>query len=836
MVVQPKLDYNGVTVVLSRGSRFDDRAKDIGELITGSAGEWFDYSFRPLTRLNCQLRTLDETAAFLPETRAVLLCGVETLKLLNAPAETRLSDVRGIPHDFPPVPGSFAIPTYHPQDAMDIKNYEDDYWKNKEYRGEDEPDEETTDSDEEAEGNSAKSTKNRGRTSRANFKFWMYQDCKKLGRLLTSGVTRNICHYEIYPAGNDVIDFLMSARDQHLYFDIETDPETFQLKCFSVGVSPKLVICVPVTLYNGSLAYSAEFMAKIFRALCHTFKYNIIVGHNIMFDLFVLMWKWRIPPPPWDQIKCTMTMHHRNYLGFEKSLAHCIALYTNQPCHKDEGNFFPRSLEQEKTLWQYNAKDVEVLPLIHADILIHGEKLGTLSAMDEGNQAIRWLMTMTYRGITVDLDNNHGLCAKIDKNESKQEFFINRVMPRLVGYPLNPRSADQVSNYLYTELHLKRDARVDRHTKTGTGKKSLYSLQIRYDIPAITLTLAMRRIATEQGKLKSVLWHKNKWTGAYNIAGPKSLRLSSNKLFGFYGTNMQNFKKPIKKLVIPDPGKELVQVDLAGVEAHIVAFLCKPGARYRELFIHGIKPHVYIGLILFFDHWCKVFDRDLSQYLHLPIAKLKLQKDWKEINTAIKESDNNPPSTRYYYFSKQTCHSSNYDITARTFCLNILEKSEGEVRLPLAEGIRFINTYHGTFPEIRQDFQTLIVGNLERDMTLTNLLGFKRRFYGFITHSMKKDAYSWIPQSTGSGCVAVIAGTQIQRKIEEGEIEPFFDILQDNHDSLLCQCEIGRGTEVARILRDHLNVELTSPYGEKFQLKSEAQVGMNWGGMQEIQL
>lgn len=824
MISPPKLDYSGVTVILSHASRFDKE-----ELISGTAGEWFDYCFRPLSRLTSELRTIDEKLPLRSGTNAVLLCGLNALNFLKLPEGTKLSNVRGTPYTRE---GITALATFHPQDAMDPKNYEEQLNKTL-YVGDGDASDEDTDSDNESEGNSIASTKNKGATSRANYKFWLYQDCKKLATAApVFQFPTNECYHEIYPPATRVVQWMDSLSGQRVYFDIETNPQTFELLCFSMGVSAEHVITVPIRQYNSSIAYDEYSIARIVRALCGVFKRNTIVGHNVVFDLFVLMWKWRIPPPPWDQIEDTMVMHHRNYLGIEKSLGHCISLYTNQPYHKDEGNFFPRNHAQDMSLWSYNAKDVEVLPLIHKGILQHGEKLGTLSAMKQGNEAIRWLMTIMYRGVSVDTEK---LCKMIDRNDKFKEFFVGRVIPKLVGYNLNPQSADQVSDYLYNKLGLKRNLRSD-HTKTGTGKKSLYSIQIKKDVPVVTAILAMRRLTTEQGKLKSLLWRGNRWTGGYNVAGPKSLRLSSNKLFGEWGTNMQNFKKGIKKLVIPDDGYELVQVDLSGVEAHIVAYLCRPGSTYRELFIHGIKPHTYIALRLFFKHFCDVFDRDLSHYLHLPISEIKSQKDWAEISKAIADTDEDIPSRRFYYFAKQTCHSANYGIGPYTFCMNVLDKSEGEVRLTLKEGTRFLNVYHSTFPEIRQDFHLLIRANLERDMTLTNLLGYPRRFWGIINNSMLKDAYSWIPQSTGSGCIAVIAGTQIQRKIEEGVIEPFFDILQNNHDSLMGQARIGRGAEMARILADHLNIELTSPYGEKFRLRSEPQVGTNWKDVIKITL
>jgi hypothetical protein len=811
---EPILPYCGLTIILSNPSRFDTES-----LISGHAGVLFDHYLQPLNRHACDIKTIDEPEIFLPNTKVVLVMGARACEYLNIDKIQTLSQARGSVYERN---GMAVIPTFHPQDCADRKNYEATLNK---HLIQDDINEEA-DNDEDDGDDSA--VKDKGPTSRRNYLFWFGKDLWKARQILKTGIQKNKCNYIIYPPASTFYEWCLNQRGQKIFLDIETNPETQQLLCFSVSNSAKEVLTIPVLQFNGNLAYNPESLGRIFRGLVWLFKHNNLVLHNGSYDLFMLMWRFKIPPPMHEQIEDTMIRHRRLFPDVEKSLGHCISFLTHELYHKDEGMFFPKNHDQDKKLWLYNAKDVERTAQVYYAQEYWIELFKARGSVNHGCNAIRTMLLKQLRGVKVDLKS---LCKQIDINEKMLDFWNNRVLSKLVGYRINARSPQAVGKYLYEHLGLKQPM-----TGSATGKKTLYTLQMKHDIPALSVILHVRRISTEQGKLRSVLWNDGRWTGTFDLAGPKSFRLASKKLLGHYGTNMQNFNKRTKKHVIADKGYELVQVDLSGVEAHIVAYLCPPGSKYRELFIHKIKPHSYVALYLFDTHWNDVMGRDMTYLKECPIGELRQQKDWNELATVIKNTDEAIPSKRFYYFAKQTCHSANYDIKANTFCLNVLDKSEGEVRLPLKEGSRFLNVYHDLFPEIRLGFHEYVKYEVENFGRLVNLFGFPRYATGEISDQEMRDWYSWIPQSTGSGCAAVLADTIIQGKMDRGEIEPVFCLLQNNHDSILAQSLIGRSVELAKIISEHFAIELTSPYGEKFTLRSEAQVGETWAKMKEIRV
>ena len=166
----------------------------------------------------------------------------------------------------------------------------------------------------------------------------------------------------------------------------------------------------------------------------------------------------------------------------------------------------------------------------------------------------------------------------------------------------------------------------------------------------------------------------------FQIGGPKTFRLGSRAIMkksrqlpsGEFkdrglGGNLQNIEKSMREIYIPDgftdalkdkcsyymssgdlsifTEEELmslrifVQTDQSGAEALGVAYLCKDGD-FRQLFIHGIKPHVYVAIHVFRDIWKKKMREysvagdvkcDIDEILNTPIKDLKSNPYWKDL-------------------------------------------------------------------------------------------------------------------------------------------------------------------------------------------------------------
>jgi len=312
-------------------------------------------------------------------------------------------------------------------------------------------------------------------------------------------------------------------------------------------------------------------------------------------------------------------------------------------------------------------------------------------------------------------------------------------------------------------------------------------------------------------------------TTQYKIAGTDTFRLASSGLVTGQGTNLQNIDKDLRAIYHADEGKVLIQVDQSGAEALIVAYLCEAG-KFRDLFLHNVKPHVFVALHLFKDIWMKQLPTITTLALSADIATLQHLEGWKELDGLIKSSDNWPAASRYYYIAKMICHASNYGMKGAAFQMNVMEKSKGTIVLTKREADDYLGNYHSLFPEIHK-WHWELEQQVRKTRKLYNLQGFPREVCGEINASTIKSLFAFIPQST-VGTITNIALTNLQRYIELTDID--WDILGNCHDSYLCQAPENEVNDCATQMKSFIEQELTNLRGEKFRMKSEVQIGSNW--------
>lgn len=537
---------------------------------------------------------------------------------------------------------------------------------------------------------------------------------------------------------------------------------------------------------------------------------------------------------------------HNCYPEVEKSLGHVISFFPelHLPFHKNDGIFEPRNTSQEYQLWNYNAQDIFTTSLIYPLLIKLGERNLAGPSIEQANRSIRPYLTMSYKGINCNIETFLSKFTEFERYRKQ----VGRILNLLTGRTLNPRSSQQVSKYLYTDLALECP-----NEDEPTNEKTLLKLLIKHNLPSVKCIIAYRGAGKLASTLKFRLWSNghdsceyNRFTSSLNIAGTETFRLGSRALLKFkpdkgFGSNAQNWHKKLRDIQIPDLGKIFVKVDQAGAEALIVAYLCRHG-RFRELFLNGVKPHVFVGLHLFKEVWKGHIDSSVVEAAcSSRISDLKNISGWKELDGIIKASDNWASDKRYYFIAKQVCHSSNYDIKPPTFQMNTLLKSEGTVVLSHAMAKKFLDFYRvELFPEI-PEWHMEIQEIIKSSRTLFNLFGFPRKFHGPLDETLFKAAYAFIPQSTVAS-ITNIAVTELQESIELFSMQGF-DLLNNEHDSILSQCLIGHEVEVGRLISKHINKEMTHK-GTKFSMKSECQAGYNGapksmknvGGLEELKL
>lgn len=807
--------------MLGKPSRFDTK-----ELLSGYAGQVFKSYLHPLTPDSIDIRTADNPEPLLPNTKVVYLLGDDALTA-HYPNGNKLTlnDARGNP-EVNQFNNIIYLPSYAPQEAFDFKA---------EYEAGEEAEDDSEEGDEDVKGH--------GTTKRRNWRWWLYNDTKKAIRILKEPslciTTSNLYQLRLYPDINNAIDLLHSRRNESLFLDIETAKRQV-LTCVGFNFSSSNeVFVVPWKRYTNTLMYDEKLCRRFIQALAVAMGQNEVVCHNASFDLLVLCWKYRIPLP--HKVFDTMLAWHRCYPEVEKSIGHLISYFLYRPFHKNEGVYEPHNSMQEEQLYNYNAKDIITMREIYQPLKQELIKLNAVKSAEWANRMVRPYLTATLRGIKTDTKE---FCDRYDALELKRQQ-VNRCIGIITGRPdMNVRSWQQKQKYLYEDLKLPCP-----NDKAPTASKTLLKLLTKQTVPSVKLMLLSTRTSKLASSMKFRLWPDmldgsyTRFTCGYNIAGTDSFRLGSRAIFKYkrgdgdaklgYGTNLQNQKKEQRTLIKPDFGLKLGQVDQAGAEALIVAYLCRH-ARFRELFLNGIKSHVFVALHVFRNVWAKRIGSEeiLAQLCNCNPRELKQHPQYKEVEKLIKESDNWPAKERYYFIAKMICHASNYGMKYPTFQVNVLEKSDGAVELSLKQCREFLELYHRLFPEIEQ-WHAEIRDELIKTRTLYNLFGEPRRFNDHFGDNLWKSAYAFKPQST-VGQITNYAFTELQELCDNGGSEQypirewFFSLLQNNHDSILFQFKPEFEQQVCRMVTSHIERALVSPRGEPFSMKSECQTGYNW--------
>jgi len=436
-------------------------------LAQGSVWEWF--AKEVLKGHNYVVVDITQAASITSWGDRVLLLGERAMRMFVNP-EGNLFTLRGT---LCQVAGRPAMCTFNLDEAYSFKATDFE----KDQKGDDE------------------FSKDRGKTSRANWLFWVRADTEKLlGELAATDENIKVI---TAPPIDEVSRQLAALKGRRLYLDIETDIESDTLDCvgFSVDDSPKVFV-VPVYRWNGNLAYTKPQTLRFLAALSSALRNNTIIIHNCMYDLIWLATHLRVTFGA--DIYDTMVAHKRILPEIEKSLGHCISLYTFQPYHKDE-HTLSKSADSERRLWQYNAKDVFAMRLVHKAQLARAVKHpGMVDSIKQANKSLYPYLLASLKGMRVDIGRlavaKIALTARINQ--------IRRVIVALIGTAkFNPDSPVQLVKYFHTDLGYKVISRSKTTGKPSLGGKALYQLALKYNNPLIPSILYYRALAKERSMM-----------------------------------------------------------------------------------------------------------------------------------------------------------------------------------------------------------------------------------------------------------------------------------------------------------------------------------------------
>ncbi len=443
--------------------------------------------------------------------------------------------------------------------------------------------------------------------------------------------------------------------------------------------------------------------------------------------------------------------------------------------------------------WWYNSLDAAVTLEIH-EVLARANAGTGVYAFERAMQGPALEMMLT--GFRVDPIWKSASITRLEKEEGRAQEVLDKLAYAVWKRPLNPRSPDQLKDFLYNEMGLPvQHKNVKGERKVSTDRECLEKLDDYYQArPFIQLIFASRDARKKLSTLRTGVDPDGRMRCTYNVCGTESGRWASSKNVFGRGGNMQNITEELRRAFVADPGHILVYVDGEQAESRAVGF------------IHGRV----------FDDW-RYLDACEEGDLHTFVTRntwthLKWSDDPKE-NRAIADT----PFYRHFTYrdmAKRGGHGTNYVGTPWTMAKHL------KVPKQLIE--EFQKGYFATFPAMRK-WHLWVAQQLMLHQSITTFVGRERTFFGRpnddATH---REAVAYEPQSV-VGDLVNEGGYRIWRQFPEATC------LAQIHDAYLFQIPDNRLDLVDR-MRDAFAIPVTTR-GRTMLIPAEAKVGWNWAGV-----
>ena len=377
-------------------------------------------------------------------------------------------------------------------------------------------------------------------------------------------------------------------------------------------------------------------------------------------------------------------------------------------------------------------------------------------------------LAVQSRGIKVDLNARKRL--KLDMNAELEGIKIK--LAQIAAGPVNPNSSPQTKELFYDLLQLKPQRskstgkvgvdgaileRIAKGTVPLAVKLERGGKPLRLDRAArlAQLFLKYREIKKDLSMIEAKLDHGRIRT-SYGVGGTKSFRFSASKTCFNTGANLQQLKKELRIMLVPDEGMDILQGDQDRAESYVVAYR-SGDENYIKAHNEG-DTHLEVAKLIWRDQpWTGVFTEDLALATRPKFIGRFSMRD----------------------MSKRVQHASNYMAPPHTLSrlLSIKLKEAREIQ----------EAYFAAFPGIKE-WQQEVIEEVKRYKSIRYPGGFRREFFGRTwEESVHREAISSIPQAV-IGWNNHIAFFRMWKELEEpGE----FEVLHHNHDAVIVQCREG---------------------------------------------
>jgi uracil-DNA glycosylase len=621
--------------------------------------------------------------------------------------------------------------------------------------------------------------------------------------------------------------FRKYENNQYCSIDIETF-KTIPL-CISFAFSSGEAISVP--LFFSPMTRSDQISCWEMCARLLNDKEVFKIGQNFKFDQRLLKeavngtvnFGFKINSFFFD----TMLAFRTIYPELPSSLQFSTSVLTEEPYYKDEGKEYNPKKDKFDRLLLYNAKDAAVTYEVFERELCELESCG---------------LSDFFFTRVMPL---HPFYSRVELRGIKRDNFQKKVLEEKYN---DQKKTLQEELYSLTRLYIDEPINVSSNGRNGDVPKLLFGLMkvpVRKSTDEKTLDALMRNAVKDPDKkriLELILEIRKvrKTIGTYidhevdyrgrtltSVRVALETGRTSNGILKApvttrpFGLAFQTITKhgetgsDLRSMFVPDKGYVLIEPDLSGAEARVVAILAKD-EKLLKIFKYNLDLHrITTGWL---DDNCP---NELLEEFFIETSEIKIQNLKQQINKILKGLINDEQRQ----VGKKFRHAGHYD----------MGKREASRQTGFSEwktkGI--LDKFHTTNPNIRGVFHKEIIEALrDNNRVLVSPHGRRRQFLNRWGEELFKEAYAQIPQATVSDHLKFTA-----RVIESRA--PWVQILSESHDSFLAQIPIAQVDCAVRLFKEELDKPIdfskcSLSRGELI-IPSEVSLGdKNWESMVKI--
>lgn len=526
------------------------------------------------------------------------------------------------------------------------------------------------------------------------------------------------------------------------------------------------------------------------------------VMHNGMYDCTHSI---RYHAAPRNYVFDTMALAHAEFSELPKTLdfvaSYTLPDYRQWKAESEEAT----KAKDIRRYWGYNAQDTWYTMRIFL------RQLDSLPAYARRNYAEKFRLVYpslycAFEGLLLDNPLREKLLVE---EQAKKEASLRKLRIMFADPNFNPGSWQQVAHYLYKIMGAK-NPKIGK-SSSGTDEKNLKAIAEQHPL----LANIVEEILEYRGAVKAIGTYftfqqlNGRLLYALNPYGTETERMACNSSSLWVGTQAQNIPKYAKKMLIADPGYELVECDNSQSEARCTAYCAQDEA-----------------LIAALENKLKDFYKQLGTlFFNIP---------YEEVSDFFRNK-----------VLKKIIHGTNYMMGAGTFIENIgakiLFETAQQVGITIVQVKRvgrpnehtlksfashLLDLYHVPFNRVRVWYKK-IQSEIATTHVLVSPLGHTRYFFGDVVknHKILRSGVAHQPQN--------LSVTILNRgfwKVYKTLVLPSngaFRLKAQVHDSILAQYKANeRSIWLPKMLACMDNP--VTIHGRVLRIPVDAKYGNNW--------